>query len=127
MVDGTPESPASFYQWANDRYRRRATSTTWALVATIIITALVLTLLLNDLRQLRAENQATRDVVRALEAETEELSTRVRIGDNRNARLAHCINGRNARFQEGLRMLLRLQISTEKFLDLYRNVDCSDV
>ncbi len=127
MVDETPESPASFYQWANDRYRRRATSTTWALVAAIVIAALILTLLMNDLRQLRAENQATRDVVRALEAETDELSQRLRIGDNRNARFARCINERNARFQEGLRMLLRFQISSEKFLAQYRNVDCTDV
>lgn len=124
MVDGTPESAAGFYQWANERYRRRVAGIAWALVATIIIAVLIMVLLLQDLRELREENRTTNGVVSALQNDVDELSVQLRKADKRSLSLIRCINSRDARFQEGMRKLIRGQITTVRFLARYKSVVC---
>ena len=124
MVDGTPESAAGYYQWATERYRRRATGIAWALLATIVIAGLIVMLLLNDLGELREENRTTNAAVSTLQNDVDELSSRLRTADKRNLSLIRCINSRDTRFQEGMRQLIRGKITTARFLARYQSVEC---
>ncbi len=132
MVERTPEPSSSFYQWATDRYRRRAVTATWAFLAIVVVAVLVVTLLLTDIRRLNAENRAAGAAVRSLQVEVNELkrevsklTSAVQRRERPNGEFVRCVNARAARFQDGLRMLVSGAITTQEFLARYREVDCS--
>ncbi len=117
-----PRSDVDFHKWLAERNRHRASRLAWTLVAVLIAAATAIALLVVQLDDLNGRLDASRGQIQQMRDRVERVAVDAR-ASGVSARRAHkraaCLERHVADLSEGVRALLRADITPAAYLRKY--------